>query len=108
MGKDWRSESRTLRSWFNHSWPSNYDYWWKCFGFQVSNVYLFLINVFFYNKLKYKLNLFNFSVATEVWEMTEVWGKLKFGSKIINPSLPDGHFASGIALFPVDFNFCKK
>ena len=40
--------------------------------------------------------------------VTEIW-ELEIGTnKIIEPTLPDDHYAWGIALYVVDKDFCKK
>ena len=42
------------------------------------------------------------SMQTEIWELdNEVYN-------LIQPNLPDGEYAEGMALFEVDANFCRK
>ena len=41
-------------------------------------------------------------VETEVWKMTN--GE----NKTIAPSLPHMNYTYGVALYPVNFNFCRK
>ena len=42
------------------------------------------------------------SMETELWELDNgVYN-------IIQPNLPNNHYAFGVALFEVDANFCKK
>ena len=45
---------------------------------------------------------FSVPVQTEVWDLETGFNKM------INPILPNYHFAYGIGLFAVDFNFCQK
>ena len=40
--------------------------------------------------------------------VTEVWELENGTNKIIEPTLPDNHYAFGIALYVVDKDFCKK
>ena len=40
--------------------------------------------------------------------MTEVWELVDENSKVISPSLPQNHVYLGIALFPVNTDFCSK
>ena len=39
---------------------------------------------------------------------TEIWEFETGNYRIINPSLREGEYAGGIALFVVDADFCKK
>ena len=42
------------------------------------------------------------SLQTEIWELdNEVYN-------LIQPNLPEGEYAVGMALFEVDANFCRK
>lgn len=40
--------------------------------------------------------------------LTEVWDLIDENNKVIAPTLPWNTYRSGIGLFPVDFNFCKR
>ena len=40
--------------------------------------------------------------------MTEVWELENGNNKTIEPTLPENHYAGGIALFAVHSDFCKK
>ena len=40
--------------------------------------------------------------------MTEMWNMKNGENEIIQPALPNGAYELGIALFPVDADFCKK
>ena len=40
--------------------------------------------------------------------VTEVWELENESNKIIQPTLPDYHYANGIGLFVVEKDFCKK
>ena len=42
------------------------------------------------------------NAVTEVWELTDE------NNKVITPSLPSAHYGYGIALVPVNSDFCKK
>ena len=42
------------------------------------------------------------NAVTEVWELTDE------NNKVITPSLPDGEYTTGIALIPVNSDFCRK
>ena len=40
--------------------------------------------------------------------VTEVWELENSNNKIIEPTLPNGHYGVGIALYVVEKDFCKK
>ena len=40
--------------------------------------------------------------------ITEVWELVDKNNAVINPSLPHYHYYYGVALFPVNVDFCKK
>ena len=61
-------------------------------------VLLFLDNRMTKNLLKSLLS----TLVTEVWELENG------NNTIIAPTLPDGHYNYGIALYVVDKDFCKK
>ena len=48
------------------------------------------------------LNYFVFSAETEVWQLSNG------NNKVINPTLPSGHFGVGIGIYPVNFDYCRK
>ena len=53
--------------------------------------------------------MFNFLNQSEFSEaVTEVWELVDENNKVITPSLANGQYAYGIALFPVNSDFCKK
>ena len=49
-----------------------------------------------------KFNLYFRDAVTEVWELADE------NNKVISPSLPYNRYYYGIALFPVNSDFCKK
>ena len=39
---------------------------------------------------------------------TEIWDFINESNKVIDPTLPDGEYATGIGLYIVSFNFCSN
>ena len=88
-----KSLKRAGATWIDRIRGQNNGHWWIHDWFKVSFV-----------KLKFTAKLFNFFSDAE----TEVWQTTNEKDSLVDPKLPHAKFVHGVALYIVDFDFCKK